>query len=70
MRRAHVTGDEAKLASEREAIRDELHQTKSWNFEGVIGKEYFDENGEAHMPTYIVEIENGDFKLLDTVQAQ
>lgn len=70
MRRAHVTGDETKLANERAAIRDELHHAKSWNFEGVIGREYFDENGEAHMPTYIIEIENGDFKLLETVPAQ
>jgi branched-chain amino acid transport system substrate-binding protein len=70
MGRARITGEDGKLVAEREAIRDQLHQTKGWNFEGVIGKEYFDENGEAHMPTYVVEIENGDFKLLDTVQAQ
>jgi branched-chain amino acid transport system substrate-binding protein len=70
MRRGHVTGDAARLASERTAIRDELHQSKSWDFEGVIGREYFDQNGEAHMPTYIIEIENSDFKLLETVPAQ
>lgn len=70
MRRGNVTGDVAKLASERDVIRDQLHQTKSWNFEGVIGREYFDEDGEAHMPTYIVQIENSDFELLDTVPAQ
>lgn len=70
MRRAGTTGDPDKLAAERTAIRDQLTTMKSWNFEGVIGREYFGPEGDALMPTYVVQIDGGDFTLLDTVQPE
>ncbi len=67
MRRAHVTGDPDKLAAERIAIRDQIADMKPWDFHGVIGREFFNDQGDAILPTYIVEIENGDFTLLSSV---
>jgi branched-chain amino acid transport system substrate-binding protein len=70
MRRAQLTGTASKLADERIAIRDQLLGTKSWSFEGVIGREYFGADGDARMPTYVVELQDGDFKLLETVNPE
>jgi branched-chain amino acid transport system substrate-binding protein len=70
MRRARVSGDVAELAQARSAIRDQLLSTQSWNFEGVIGKEYFGADGDARMPTYVVQLQDGAFKLLDTVKPE
>ena len=67
MRRAKTTGDAAKVAAERVAIRDQLNAMKTWGYSGILGKSYFGEIGDALLPTYIVEIKNGDFKLLDTI---
>ena len=68
LKRANVTGDASKLAVERTAIRDQLKTMKGWNFDGVIGRSWFGEDGDASLPTYVVEVRNNDFQLLDTVQ--
>lgn len=70
IKRGNITGDVSKLAAERVALRDQLLQSKSWNFDGVIGREYFGADGDALMPTYVVEIKGGDFTLLDTVKPE
>jgi branched-chain amino acid transport system substrate-binding protein len=64
MKRANVTGDPAKLTEERKAIRDELSKMKDFPaLEGLIS---FGADGDALKPVYVLEIKNGQFKLLDT----
>jgi hypothetical protein len=63
-----VTGDPAKLAAERTALRDELTQTKAFNMVGLLGPSYFDADNAAVLPTYIIEIHNSALQLLGTVQ--
>jgi branched-chain amino acid transport system substrate-binding protein len=58
MKRAGTT-DSAKL-------RDAIAATK--DFPGVTGKTTIDENRNASKPAVILTVENGKFKLLDTVQ--
>jgi branched-chain amino acid transport system substrate-binding protein len=62
MRRANVTGDPAKVKAERAAIREALFKT---NLEGVTGKICFDQDRDAQMPGYIIQIRNGQRTLLD-----
>jgi branched-chain amino acid transport system substrate-binding protein len=70
MKRAGTTGAPDKLAAERTAIRDQLTGMKAWNFDGVIGREYFGPEGDAFLPTYIIEIKNGDFTMLQAMQPE
>lgn len=63
MEKADVTGDADKLAAERTAIRDTLG---SLVHEGVSGRICFDKNGDAELPAYIVEINDGDISLVDS----
>lgn len=67
MKRAGVTGDPARVAEEREAIRAELAAMKGWDYAGILGKEYFGESGDAVLPTHVVEIRDSDFQLLQSV---
>jgi branched-chain amino acid transport system substrate-binding protein len=63
MEAASVTGDADKLADERTAIRDAL---ATLSHEGVSGRICFDKNGDAELPAYIVEINEGDISLVDS----
>ncbi|MFG1357508.1 ABC transporter substrate-binding protein [Xanthobacter pseudotagetidis] len=63
MKRAGVTGDKAKLAAERTAIRDELGKLK--NFQALEGSISFTD-GDAVKPVYIIEVKDGKWTLLDT----
>ena len=58
-----MTGDKAKLAAERTAIRDEVAKLK--DFEALEGKISFVE-GDAVKPVYVLEIKDGNWTLLDT----
>lgn len=61
MRRAKVTGDAAKLADERGAIRDQLRAIK--DFPALEGKISFGENGDAIKPVYVIEATKGRWAL-------
>jgi len=63
MESAGVTGDDDKLESERTAIRDAL---STLVHEGVSGRICFDKNGDAELPAYIIEINDGDISLVDS----
>ena len=64
MKKAGVTGDPSKLASERTAIRDELRKMK--NFPALEGPISFGKNGDALKDVYIIEMQNGKWNLLAT----
>jgi branched-chain amino acid transport system substrate-binding protein len=58
-----VTGDAATLGAERTAIRDALRAMKDYPaLEGPIS---FGKNGDALKPIYVIEMENGAWKLID-----
>ena len=63
MEQAEVSGDADNLAAERTAIRDAL---ASLVHEGVSGRICFDKNGDAELPAYIVEINDGTTSLVDS----
>ena len=64
---AGVTGDPSKLTEERNKIRDQLTKTV---FSGVTGSgTCFDENGDAELPGYIIEIKDGDWSKFDEFPA-
>lgn len=67
MEKAGVTGDSAKLAAERTAIRDSL---KTVVHDGVTGTVCFDKNGDAELPAYVVEINDGAISLVDSHPAK
>lgn len=63
MEKAKVTGDRAKLAPERTAIRDAL---KGISFNGITGKNVcFDADNDAELPGFIIEMKGGKWKLFD-----
>lgn len=62
MERAKVTGDPAKLAEERVAVRDAL---KGIRFSGVLGNDICFNGGDAELPGYIIEVRDGEWKLFD-----
>jgi len=62
MKNAGVTGDPAKLAAERTAIRDEIRKIK--DFPALEGPITFGSNGDALKPAYIIEIKDGKWTLL------
>lgn len=64
MKQANVTGDPAKLAAERTAIRDALRAMKAHPaLEGPIS---FGTNGDAIKPVYIIEMQSGRWNLIGT----
>jgi branched-chain amino acid transport system substrate-binding protein len=67
MKRAKVTGDPAKLAAEREAIKDELRKMK--DFPALEGPISFGANGDALKPVYIIEMKDGKWTLLASYPA-
>ncbi|MDD9857546.1 MAG: ABC transporter substrate-binding protein [Gammaproteobacteria bacterium] len=64
MEQAGVTGDADKLEAERAAIRDELAAMK--NFPALEGPISFGADGDALKPVYVLEINDGEWKLLQT----
>ena len=64
IKQANVTGDPAKLAAERTAIRDALRAMK--DFAALEGAISFGKNGDALKPVYITEMEGGRWKLIGT----
>ena len=58
-----ATGEADKLKEERTAIRDAL---SSLVHEGVSGTICFYRNGDAELPAYIIEINDGDISLVDS----
>ena len=66
MEKAGVTGELAKLASERTAIRDTL---KTLTYSGVIGDICFESTGDAQLPGYVITMNDSKWELLDTHKA-
>ena len=62
MRQAKVTGDPAKLAAERTAIKDELRKMK--NFPALEGAISFGSNGDALKPVYVIQLQDGKWTLI------
>lgn len=63
MKKAGVTGDKAKVAAERAAIRDQLGKLKDYPaMEGSISFT----DGDAVKPVYVIEVKDGKWSLLDT----
>lgn len=63
MKRAGVTGDKAKLAAERTAVRDALAKIEKLPLlEGEIS---FNEERDAVKPVYVLEVKDGKWSLLD-----
>lgn len=64
MERANVTGDPARVAAERTAIRDALHGIR---FTGVTGENTcFDAQRDAELPGFVIEIRNQQWSLFDS----
>ena len=64
MKEGKVTGDPAKLAAERTAIRDILRKMPPYPaLEGPIS---FGKNGDALKPVYIIEMQSGKWNLIAT----
>jgi branched-chain amino acid transport system substrate-binding protein len=67
MREAKVTGDVARLAAERAAIRDTLRAMKDYPaLEGPIS---FGKNGDALKQVYVIEMQDGHWNLIGTYPA-
>ena len=63
MKKAGVTGDKAKVAAERAAIRDQISKLKDYPaMEGSISFT----DGDAVKPVYVIEVKDGKWTLLDT----
>ena len=60
MKQAQVTGDPAKLLSEREAVRNNLARTT--DFSGLIGNISFDNDRVAVKPSVIIQVKDGAWK--------
>jgi branched-chain amino acid transport system substrate-binding protein len=63
MRQAAVTGDKAKLASERTAIRDEVR--KVGKFPALVGPLSINADGDAIKVIYVLEAKGGKWTLVD-----
>ena len=59
---ANLTGDKSNLKQERIAIRDQLRKT---NYVGMLGSVCFDVDGDAELPGFIIEIQDGEWTLFD-----
>jgi branched-chain amino acid transport system substrate-binding protein len=67
MERANVTGDPARLAAERTAIRDALRGIR---FTGITGENTcFDQARDAELPGFIIEMKNQSWTLFDSFSA-
>ena len=62
MKQAKVTGDRARLAAERTAIKDELRKLK--NFPALEGSISFGSNGDALKPVYVIQLQDGKWVLI------
>ena len=62
MEAAKITGDPARLAVERTAIRDTLGKLK---YDGLIGNICFESNGDAQLPGYVLTMKDKKWVLLD-----
>lgn len=62
MEAAKVTGDPAKLAAERQAIRDTLGKL---TYDGLIGKICFESTGDAQLPGYVLTMKDRKWELLE-----
>ena len=62
MESAKVTGDPAKLAAERQAIRDTLGKL---TYDGLIGKICFESTGDAQLPGYVLTMKDRKWELLE-----
>ncbi len=67
MRRTNATGERARLANERVAIRDALRGMEAWNWSGVLGRTWFFPDGAARLPAHVVEVREGALRLLDSI---
>jgi branched-chain amino acid transport system substrate-binding protein len=67
MKEVKVTGDAAKLAAERTAIRDTLRAMK--NYPALEGPISFGQNGDALKPVYVIEMQAGRWSLIGTYPA-
>jgi branched-chain amino acid transport system substrate-binding protein len=67
MKEVKVTGDAAKLAAERTAIRDTLRAMK--NYPALEGPISFGQNGDALKPVYVIEMQAGRWNLIGTYPA-
>lgn len=68
MEKEHITGDPAKLAQERTAIRDGL---KGIRFSGITGDNTcFDADHDAHLPGFVIEIKDMKWTLFDSWPAE
>ncbi len=66
LKTANISGDPARLAEERTAIRDALKAMKDYPaLEGAIT---FNAEGDALKPVYILEMKDGGWTLIDTHQ--
>jgi len=68
MKNAKVTGNPAKLAEERTAIRDEIRKLK--DFPALEGPISFGKNGDALKDVYIIEMKDGKWNLLATYKSE
>jgi branched-chain amino acid transport system substrate-binding protein len=65
MREVRVTGERARLAAERAAIRDTLRAMRNVEtIEGTLAR--FTEQGDALKTTYVLEVRDGNFILVGT----
>lgn len=63
MRQVRVTGERARLAAERAAIRDALRAMRNvQTIEGTLAR--FTEQGDALKTTYVLEVRDGNFVLV------
>ncbi len=62
MEAAKVTGDPAKLAAERTAIRDMLGKQ---TYTGLIGKFCFESTGDAQLPGYVLTMKDKKWEMLE-----
>lgn len=62
MEAAKTTGDPAKLAAERTAIRDTLGKL---TYDGLIGKICFESTGDAQLPGYVLTMKDKKWVMLD-----
>jgi len=67
MKAGKITGDPSKLAEERAALRDELRKMK--DFPALEGPISFGANGDALKPVYVIEMQDGKWKLIQTYPA-
>ncbi|EHL95394.1 Tat pathway signal sequence domain protein [Acetobacteraceae bacterium AT-5844] len=67
MRRAKVTGEPSRRAAERIAIRDEMQRMESWNYEGVLGRTWFQQDGAARLAAHVIEVSGGKLQLLQSL---